>query len=165
MLIYLTASIICAVFGAVYEMFSHGVYSFYMIYAFAFPLICGMLPFLLLSFSLGNLSPSERERREQSLNELKGDGKYSWKKEGQKRQFLLRYYPGNTARNLYHSAVIVWTVGCIMNGVLEIYGTTNRLLGIYWLAGAILMFASIVTYLLSLIKNRKKVPACIGSKM
>ena len=35
-----------AFFGAVYELFSHEVYSFFMIYAFAFPLILGALPML-----------------------------------------------------------------------------------------------------------------------
>ena len=36
--VYLLVSLFCALFGAVYEVFSHEVYSFYMIYAFAFPL-------------------------------------------------------------------------------------------------------------------------------
>ena len=33
---YLLSTVICALFGAVYELFSHEVYSYYMIYAFAF---------------------------------------------------------------------------------------------------------------------------------
>ncbi len=48
--IYLLASIFCALFGAGYESCSHGVYSGYMIYAFAFPLIGGTLPFSSLQF-------------------------------------------------------------------------------------------------------------------
>lgn len=44
-LVYLVVSCVCALFGAVYELFSHEVYSFYMIYAFAFPLVGGSLPF------------------------------------------------------------------------------------------------------------------------
>ena len=43
---YLTASVFCALFGAVYELFSHGVYSYWMIYAFAFPLLLGAIPCL-----------------------------------------------------------------------------------------------------------------------
>ena len=46
--VYLIVAILCALFGAVYEHYSHEVYSYYMIYAFAFPLILGTLPFLLL---------------------------------------------------------------------------------------------------------------------
>ncbi len=34
--------------GAVYEHFSHGVYSYWMIYAFAFPLVMGVVPYTLL---------------------------------------------------------------------------------------------------------------------
>ena len=37
-----------ALFGAVYEVFSHGVYSYYMIYAFAIPLVMGVLPYAIL---------------------------------------------------------------------------------------------------------------------
>ncbi|MBQ2057003.1 MAG: hypothetical protein II425_06315 [Oscillospiraceae bacterium] len=37
-----------AVFGAVYEMFSHGAYSYFMIFAFAIPLIMGALPYAIL---------------------------------------------------------------------------------------------------------------------
>ena len=41
--IYFCISMFCALFGWVYEMFSHGVYSNYMMYAFLFPLIGGTL--------------------------------------------------------------------------------------------------------------------------
>ena len=34
--------------GAVYEHFSHGVYSYWMIYAFAFPLVMGVVPYTIL---------------------------------------------------------------------------------------------------------------------
>ena len=44
---YLYAAILCALFGAAYERFSHGVYSYFMIYAFAFPLTLGTLPEIL----------------------------------------------------------------------------------------------------------------------
>ena len=37
-----------ALFGAVYEIFSHGVYSYYMIYAFAIPLLLGVTPYTIL---------------------------------------------------------------------------------------------------------------------
>ena len=45
---YLLVSILCALFGAVYELFSHGVYALGMVYGFGFPLIGGVLPALLL---------------------------------------------------------------------------------------------------------------------
>ena len=108
--VYLLISLFCALFGAVYEMFSHGVYSFYMLYAFAFPLAGGTLPFFAISLF-------------------------------QKR------YPETVTRNIYHSGIATLTVGSIIQGVLEIYGTTNRLAGIYWLVGVILLLAGIMFYL------------------
>lgn len=48
MLYSLTGAIALALFGAIYELFSHEVYSYFMIYAFAFPLLLGALPSALL---------------------------------------------------------------------------------------------------------------------
>lgn len=47
--VYLAASLFCAFFGAVYELFSHEVYSYFMIYAFAIPLVLGALPNLVIA--------------------------------------------------------------------------------------------------------------------
>ena len=49
--IYLILAIVCCLIGAVYEHFSFGVYSYFMLYAFAVPLLCGALPALLLASS------------------------------------------------------------------------------------------------------------------
>lgn len=46
--VYLIISVLCAVFGAVYELFSHKVYSFYMIFAFMIPLLGGFVPSLIM---------------------------------------------------------------------------------------------------------------------
>ena len=45
---YLICAACCALFGAVYEHFSHGVFSGHMVYAFVYPLLGGALPFLVL---------------------------------------------------------------------------------------------------------------------
>lgn len=42
---YIGVSLFCGLFSFVYEHFSHGVYSNYMIYLFLFPLLGGVLPF------------------------------------------------------------------------------------------------------------------------
>ena len=48
-LIYnLVGTLFLAFVGAVYEYFSHGVYSYWMIYAFAFPLVMGVVPYTIL---------------------------------------------------------------------------------------------------------------------
>lgn len=46
----LAGTLFLALFGAIYETFSHGVFSFYMIYAFAFPLVLGVTLYLILLF-------------------------------------------------------------------------------------------------------------------
>ncbi len=112
----LLAGLWFAFFGAVYERFSHEVYSFFMIYAFGVPLCLGALPYGLLA--------------------LKG-----------------RRLPG-TFLNLWNSALLTLTVGCVFKGVLDIYGTTNRLLIVYPTAAAVLAAAAAV----SLIFSRRKEP-------
>lgn len=99
--VYLIVSIVCAAFGAVYELFSHEVYSYYMLYAFLFPLLGGTLPFFVLVC------------------------------------FRVRL-PDAAACRLYHAGIAALTVGSLFTGVLEIYGTTNRLTAVYWVAGAAL---------------------------
>lgn len=107
--VYLFVSLFCILFGAVYERFSHGVYSCYMIYAFVFPFLGGAIPFLGLGFYKKGL-------------------------------------PGKISRNLYHAGISTLTVGSFLQGALEIYGTTNRLITIYWRLGTALVSAGIVFY-------------------
>ena len=48
MLWNVAGSLFLALFGAIYELFSHGVVSYFMIYAFAIPLALGVLPYGLM---------------------------------------------------------------------------------------------------------------------
>ena len=107
-LVYLILSVFCALFGAVYELFSHEVYSFYMLYAFGFPLVGGALPYGILS------------------------------------AFHLSKSSSALARNLYHSGIATLTVGSIVRGVLDIYGTTNSLSRYYWFVGIFAVVAGVV---------------------
>lgn len=104
-LAYLLAGVGCALLGAVYEHFSHGVYSFWMAYACLFPLMLGAIPF--------------------GAAALRGSR-----------------LPGLWARRLWHSGVATLTVGSIIEGVLAIYGTTNRLTAAYWLVGGAMLIVS-----------------------
>lgn len=117
--IYLLLSIFCGLFGAIYELYSHEVYSFYMIYAFAFPLVGGVLPFCILNMA--------RPRK----------------------------YPNSLSRNLYHSGIAALTVGSIVRGVLDIYGTDNALTKYYLPAGAVLIAAGIAVYLAQVLKKNR----------
>jgi len=93
----------CVFFGAVYELFSHEVWSCFMICAFAIPLLLGAIPFFLL------------------------------RKRG-------KPFPGKAAE-LVHAGVAALTAGSILQGVLEIYGTSNPLTAVYWTAGGVLVSA------------------------
>ena len=105
--IYLATSIVLALAGAIYEHFSHGVYSGYMIYAFMIPLILGCLPYFTKASRIIEAG-------------------------------------GQAAELLLAGAVATLSAGSIIQGVLEIYGTTNRLIAFYPVAG-IFLLASMLT--------------------
>ena len=108
----LIAAVFWALFGAVYEKFSHEVYSYAMLYAFAVPLIAGALPLTLLLC----------------------------------RKKPLRM-PSAGALVFWHAGLASFTVGLIFRGILDIYGTTNRLLAVYPVSGGILTAAALTVYL------------------
>ena len=112
-LIYLLITGFCALFGAVYEYFSFGVYSYYMLYAFGFPLIGGALPALVLC--LRESVPA----------------------------------PWAIARWIYRGGIATLTVGSIICGVLEIYGTTNQLTQWYWYFGGAMTGIGAMLHLLN----------------
>jgi len=58
---YLLITLGCAGFSAIYEVFSHGVYSYFMVFLFLFPLLLGAVPFFLLS-RVATDFPSKRAR-------------------------------------------------------------------------------------------------------
>ena len=93
-----------------YERFSHGVYSYGMLYAFAFPLTLGVLPLLLISM-------------------------------------LHAPYPNRAVCNLQQAGIATLTVGSIITGVLEIYGTTSPLTVVYWVLGGLLTLGGVIGYL------------------
>lgn len=92
-----------ALFGAVYEHFSFGVWSFWMVYAFA-PFLLGGLWLLVLS----------------GRKALPGD------------LFLVLLEPG----------LVMLTLGSVLAGVVEIYGTENRLLPVLPIIGGVLVLAA-----------------------
>ena len=92
----------CMAFAAVYECFSHQVYSPFMLLAFLFPLLMGVVPYAVLSGGAPSRSP------------------------------------GVMSRYLYNSGVAALTAASLFSGILEIYGTTSRLSGVFWAAGTLL---------------------------
>lgn len=115
--VYLLVSLFCLLFGAVYELFSYGVYSYFMLYAFVFPLIGGTLPFFGMIFCR---MPT----------------------------------PNRISQNLYHSGIAALTTGSLVKGALEIYGTTNRLVSVYWILGILFLATALFIYCLFQRKNK-----------
>lgn len=102
------AAIFFLIFGLVYEHFSHGVYSPFMVFAFTIPLAAGAILQGVLLIAKVRL-------------------------------------PDATLR-LWNYAIALLTAGSIWKGVLDIYGTTNRLILFYPIFGGILFLMAIVQF-------------------
>ena len=110
MLWHFIAAVFFAVFGMVYELFSHGVFSPFMAFAFTIPLVAGgILQSILLKTKV-------------RIPDL--------------------------ALRLWNYAIALLTVGSIWKGVLDIYGTTNRLIVYYPIFGGILLLLAVVQFIL-----------------
>ena len=70
-LCYLAAAVLTAAAGAVYEYFSHGVYSNYMIFAFLIPLLAGAVPNIIAA-AAGNKKRADRGGSAASALQLAG---------------------------------------------------------------------------------------------
>lgn len=69
--------------------------------------------------------------------------------------YEVKYLPGRLPLNLYNAGIAALTVGSVMEGVLEIYGTTNDLLKIYWFIGFGFTGIGLTLYVTGLFINRK----------
>ncbi len=107
---YFFISLLCFIISYIYELFSHGVYSNYMIYAGAIPLILGSFFYLLIK----------------KINPFSNKSKY-----------------------LYNSFIATLTVWMYVNGILEIYGTTNNLINYYLYAAILLLLLTITSVMFS----------------
>ena len=56
--------------------------------------------------------------------------------------------PGVAAENVYACGIATFTTGCMLKGVLEIFGTTSHLLKVYPIAGTALTAIGALIYLL-----------------
>ena len=55
--------------------------------------------------------------------------------------------PGAYSMVIWNAGVASLTTGLMFDGVLEIYGTTNRLIWVYYIAGGILLIAGLISYI------------------
>ena len=115
------------VFAKIYGIFSHGVYSAFMSYAFLLPLTLIFLP-KLLNLCTGNRLWNGTLETE----------------EGERKLFL-----SSLASFLWKSGVAVLTVGSIYKGVLEIYGTSGTFEWIYLVVGILALVSGGIGALLA----------------
>ena len=115
------------VFAKIYGIFSHGVYSAFMSYAFLLPLTLIFLP-KLLNLCTGNRLWNGTLETE----------------EGEKKLFL-----SSLASFLWKSGVAVLTVGSLYKGVLDIYGTSGTFEWIYLVVGILALVSGGIGALLA----------------
>ena len=110
---YLYVSAGCLVFSMIYECFSHNVFSPFMVFAVAFPLLGGCIATELL------------------------------------KKLPAKHHPKRAAVTVYNWGLATLTVGSILRGVLDIYGTENPLLQYYAIVGIGLVVASLALWVLA----------------
>jgi hypothetical protein len=134
---YLIISVALAAAGAIYEHFSFGVYSNFMIYAFAFPLIGGtMLHMLRYIRSLAGSQTSGDYTSGSNTDLQTADDNTDLQ---------------NTCLSwTWHAGIATLTVGSIVHGILEISGRPNSLTIVYLIAGTALLICAVIQE----IKNR-----------
>ena len=115
------------VFAKIYGIFSHGVSSVFMSYAFLLPLSLIFLPKLL------NLCTGNRL----------WNGSLETEK-GEKKLFL-----SSLASFLWKSGVAVLTVGSLYKGVLDIYGTSGSFEWVYLVVGVLTLVSGGISALLA----------------
>ena len=118
---YLIMSIFFLLFALIYEIFSHGVFSSYMMCAFLIPLLMG-------TFIYGMIYYTKTNR-----------------------------YLSNSAIIFYNTSILTFTLGSIMKGVLDIYGTTNQMISIYSKLGISLIIISIIININYNVKERRNI--------
>ena len=146
--IYLIVAIVLMVAGAVYEHFSFGVYSYFMIYAFAIPLAGGALPFL-AKYMKGIRGAKTSYEAAAETAAYSGAATETGVYSGAAAEAGYRadsvYRNGDTAASphrpetIYHLALATLTAGSIVHGILAICGRPNSLTVIYLIAGLLLL--------------------------
>lgn len=113
---YLASSVIIALAAWVYGLFSHGVHSPFMTYAFMIPLILGAAPHIAAALS---------------AKAGKGEN-------------LRRSLADKGICDLQLAVIATLTAGSLLKGALDIYGTTNRLMIAYPLLAAAITAAAAI---------------------
>ena len=136
---YLAASVIIAAAAAVYGLFSHGVFSYFMTYAFMIPLLAGALPHLLAAMKANGPETMTVAGPEGTADAADASAKAS--------DIAEKLFDMKDAQ---FALVATLTAGSLLKGALDIYGTSNALLIAYPVMGALIIAAAAV----KLLKNK-----------
>lgn len=117
---YAGISAFCLIFFLIYRIFSHNVYSVFMTYLFAWPLVLGLIPATLLLI-------------------LKNKNQVAYYKR----------IPSENCLYLYRSGIAVFTMSSLLKGVFEIAGTGSIFQLMMWPAGAFFLVAGILSFFLA----------------
>lgn len=127
-MIYLAVSLAIAAAAAVYGLFSHGVYSYWMTYAFMIPMLLGAVP------HLANALRTEASKKEAVMQAASGEPKR------QKEPSPLSTFSGD----VQIAVIAALTAGSLLKGALDIYGTTNRLLIAYPVIAVLTVIGAVI---------------------
>lgn len=143
---YLAVSIFCLLFFAVYSHFSHGIQSFWMTFLFAWPLVLGGVPAVLILG--GILSDTEEEA---ARNNTIGNADQKKKKEESYSETLRQLWKsGGMQKDLYRFGIASVTAASLLKGILEIAGTDSLYPNLLLIAGILLLLTGAVFYLLNI---------------
>ena len=127
-MVYAAVTAFSGIFAAVYEHFSHGMFSGWMVYLFAWPLVGGVLPY--------------------AVTMIVGKRRPPW---------VDASVPMSWARLGHHAAVATATVGSCLAGVFEIYGTSSSWVVVYWIAAGVFALAAAVLAMVA-VSARRRMP-------
>ena len=134
-MIYLAVSLAIVAAAAVYGLFSHGVYSYWMTYAFMIPMLLGAVS------HLANALRTEASKKEAVMQAASGEPKEpSPLSKRQKEPSLLSTFSGD----VQIAVIAALTAGSLLKGALDIYGTTNRLLIAYPVIAVLTVIGAVI---------------------
>ena len=144
-MIYLAVSLLIAAAAAVYGLFSHGVYSYWMTYAFMIPLLLGAVPHLLAALKEDAVISSAdvavcAAKEETSLLPAPEGAKTCQGEPSLLTKLLADLWTGD----VQIAVIAVLTTGSLLEGALDIYGTTNRLLVAYPVIAVLTVIGTVI---------------------
>ncbi len=62
----------------------------------------------------------------------------------------VQYMPGHLSNSMYDCGIITLTVGAIIDGILEIYGTVSTYIRYYYIVGTLVMLLALILFIIGI---------------